>query len=234
MKKAFTLAEVLITLTILGVVASLTIASTRQNISQRETVLKVKHTYSLLSNAYDIYLITNPQMPPQSYSAQGATNVANMFLQSVQVANDVGTDPAAKRRIMHTGNYLDLHGKSGYNIYVDRNTYYLVVLKDGSHLWFKGIESAGHRQDNIVSDIFYDVNGRRGPNRRGYDMFEFNIADREIIPAGEHPTYDSFAATCSNRSTGSGWGCAAWIIRNNNMDYLKCDGLRLTDTHCPR
>ena len=233
MKKAFTLAEVLITLTILGVVASLTIANTRQNISQRETILKVKRTYSLLSNAYDAYLVTNPQLPPQSYSAQGATNVANMFLQFVQVRDDVGTSPAAKRRVMHTGNYIDLNGQGGYNIYINRDSYYLVVLKDGSHLWFKGIEGAGGRQDNIVSDIFYDVNGRKGPNRRGYDMFAFNIAGREIVPCGAHPTYDPFDNTCSNRSTDNGWGCAAWIIKNGNMDYLKCDGLRLTDTHCP-
>ena len=232
MKKAFTLTEVLIVITLLGVVASLTIASVRQNVSQRETILKVKKTYSLLTNAYDTYLVINPEIRPQQYNAQGATNVANMFLQYAQVRNDVGTNPAAKRRFMHTGNYLDLHGRSGYNIYIDRNSYYLVVLKDGGHLWFKGIENT-NRPDGVASDIFYDVNGRKGPNRRGYDLFEFNIVGREIVPAGELATYDSFETTCSNRNNGSGWGCAAWIIRNNNMDYLKCDGLRLTDTHCP-
>ena len=63
-------------------------------------------TYSLLTNAYDAYLITNPEIQPQPYNATGATNVANIFLQSVQVRNDVGTDHAAKRRFMHTGNYI--------------------------------------------------------------------------------------------------------------------------------
>ena len=42
MKKAFTLAEVLITLGIIGVVAAMTMPSLIQNYKERETVSKVK------------------------------------------------------------------------------------------------------------------------------------------------------------------------------------------------
>ena len=50
-KVAFTLAEVLITLGIIGIVAALTWSSVIQNYREQQTVAKLKKTYSLLSQA---------------------------------------------------------------------------------------------------------------------------------------------------------------------------------------
>lgn len=50
-KKGFTLAEVLITLGIIGVVAALTIPSLIGNYKKKVTATKLKQTYSILSNA---------------------------------------------------------------------------------------------------------------------------------------------------------------------------------------
>lgn len=50
-KKAFTLAEVLITLGIIGIVAAITIPSLITKYHQRETVTKLKDTYSIITNA---------------------------------------------------------------------------------------------------------------------------------------------------------------------------------------
>ena len=49
MKKAFTLAEVLITLTIIGVIAALTIPNLLQKHQEQETVTRLKKAYSTLS-----------------------------------------------------------------------------------------------------------------------------------------------------------------------------------------
>ena len=51
MKKAFTLAEVLITLTIIGVIAALTIPNLMQKWSDHADVAKVKEANSILHNA---------------------------------------------------------------------------------------------------------------------------------------------------------------------------------------
>lgn len=48
----FTLAEVLITLGIIGVVAALTMPSVINNYKEKETIAKLKKTYSVLSQAY--------------------------------------------------------------------------------------------------------------------------------------------------------------------------------------
>ena len=51
-KGAFTLAEVLITLGIIGVVAAMTMPSLIQNYQEKATVTKLKKCYSLVSQAY--------------------------------------------------------------------------------------------------------------------------------------------------------------------------------------
>ena len=50
-KKGFTLAEVLITLGIIGIVAALTLPSLVSNYRKKVTAAKLKQTYSILSNA---------------------------------------------------------------------------------------------------------------------------------------------------------------------------------------
>ena len=55
----FTLAEVLITLVIIGVVAALTIPNLLQKYQEQATVKKVQKFYSTLSNAYSIAMKEN-------------------------------------------------------------------------------------------------------------------------------------------------------------------------------
>lgn len=50
-KSAFTLAEVLITLGIIGVVAAMTIPTLLAKYQEKQTVTKLKQTYSILSQA---------------------------------------------------------------------------------------------------------------------------------------------------------------------------------------
>lgn len=51
MKKGFTLAEVLITLGIIGIVAAMTLPTVINDSTERETVAKVKKFYSVMNQA---------------------------------------------------------------------------------------------------------------------------------------------------------------------------------------
>lgn len=52
MKKAFTLAEVLITLGIIGVVASMTLPALIQKNNEKQIVVRLKKLYSMLQQAH--------------------------------------------------------------------------------------------------------------------------------------------------------------------------------------
>ncbi len=51
-RKGFTLAEVLITLVIIGVIAAITIPPLMNKTNEQDTVVAVKKAYSILSQAY--------------------------------------------------------------------------------------------------------------------------------------------------------------------------------------
>ena len=53
-KSAFTLAEVLITLAIIGVVAAMTIPTLISDYQEKATITKLKVTYSMLANAWQL------------------------------------------------------------------------------------------------------------------------------------------------------------------------------------
>ncbi len=58
-KNAFTLAEVLITLAIVGIVAAMTIPTLITKYKERVLVNKVKEAHSLLMNAVQLYIAKN-------------------------------------------------------------------------------------------------------------------------------------------------------------------------------
>jgi len=58
-KNAFTLAEVLITLVIIGIVAALTIPSAINHYKERVTIEKIKSSYAILSTAYRLAQMEN-------------------------------------------------------------------------------------------------------------------------------------------------------------------------------
>ena len=71
-----------------------------------------------------------------------------------------------------------------------------------------------------------DINGAKPPNQFGRDMFIFHISKEGVIPTGTQfvnvPAY-TFENSC--KMSGNGTSCSAWVILNENMDYLRCNDL---------
>lgn len=76
-KSAFTLAEVLITLGIIGVVAAMTIPTLLAKYQEKQTVTKLKQTYSILSQA--IRSVQEDVGTPDDWELSGR-NLARMIL----------------------------------------------------------------------------------------------------------------------------------------------------------
>ena len=93
-KWAFTLAEVLITLGIIGVVAAMTLPTLIQKYQEKVTVNKLKKMYSVLSQAYNLYRIDN-ELEIIPYTAEGAEKAFNIFKPYLKIATDCGTTNSA-------------------------------------------------------------------------------------------------------------------------------------------
>ena len=226
-KGAFTLAEVLITLVIIGVVAALTIPNLMQKYQEQTTVKKLQKFYSSLSNAFSLTIRDNGAVGEWGITPENKQESAEkiyeiLFKPYFKIAKNCGTT--------RTGNciadeYKYLNNISGLSYNYKEN--YKIVLDDGASLVFTAATN-----NTII--LMYDVNGLKAPNQWGRDMFDFRIQNAKIFPDGL-PGYNNNSASafdtgCSLNERGQ--SCAAWVIYKGNMDYLHCDGLTWNSRSC--
>lgn len=226
----FTLAEVLITLTIIGIVAAITIPVLSQNANERATVTALKKAFSVLTNAYNLAVQENGT--PDNW---GNTASYAPLLQLKPYLNVNKDCLNGSQGCFPPGvNYLYLTAAWGGIGIMDNISDPKLRLADGTiitgaDVWPSCNHANGTSQalQNVCGQINVDINGYKGPNQFGMDMFVFWVTKYGLIPAGTQPEtlWRSFPATCKNKDAGMGDGCTAWIIYNENMDYLHCNDL---------
>lgn len=224
-EKAFTLAEVLITLGIIGIVAAMTMPALIVSHKEKETSVKLKKVYSTLSQAY--ISATNKYEAPENWnwappgSVSASDMILDYFAEYLVVSKRCTNSPKCLPDVM----YKRLNGTNHSN-YHNEGTGSTLILNDGTaiYLWVSGLCSAASPDCGF---IFVDINGKTGPNQFGRDFFGFILSPTAIIPFGIKDHSHDFYTSC-NRNTDSylnGLGCTAWVIQNENMDYLHCDDL---------
>ena len=150
--KGFTLAEVLITLGIIGVVAALTIPTVITNYKKSQIEARLKKLYTvmnqavLLSKAHDTWT-----QPPTDKRFDH--EALNDWLQSALYPYLTDARPIQRPNIDHPV-FDDSSNRFGP----------LVSLSDGTILDFKNIEQV---------HVYADINGLKGPNKSGVDIFYF-------------------------------------------------------------
>ena len=198
---AFTLAETLVVMGIIGVVAALTIPNLNQSTGDREKVAKVKKIYSNLEDAYGrataVYGPLDEWFNGLSERKDKTERVGERLSEFMKVS---------KNCKMQNGCYI-----AGS----DDSDWYQFVLADGTSV---GLTFA----DSRIS-ILVDIDGlNKGQNKDGYDKFRFGANTLNgLFPSDRGFTTTSYAHTCE--TTASGTFCAAWVIDYGNMDYLKAD-----------
>ena len=91
-KTGFTLAEVLITMTILGVIAALTIPTLVQNTQRKEEVVQIQKGFSTLNQAVAMnYAINRETLNDYNLTANDAKNVLTMLKENMNVVSS-GTE----------------------------------------------------------------------------------------------------------------------------------------------
>lgn len=181
---AFTLAEILITLGVVGVIAALTIPAIINNYLENELKNQFKKTYATYSNAFlsikkDLGYVPECYLNFSGIAHNSECNLFNEALrQNLNIVKSCPYNGYSQGCISTFTGAYDL-GISGLNSYYSttflRNSVPSIRLADGT--WLISV-SAWNSNGNYV----VDVNGNKGPNRWGYDIFQFNIrSDGEAI-----------------------------------------------------
>ncbi|MDR1326892.1 MAG: type II secretion system GspH family protein [Heliobacteriaceae bacterium] len=214
--KGFTLSEVLIILGIIGVVATLTLPSLIANYQKKQTAIRLKKTYSELTQVIMLSEIDNGSLENWNYSLSAAAFLDTYLAKYLKNLKAVSTTTIDNK--LH---YKFLDGTRAYNT---------TTLTGHSLLSINGVHvSIGSFMFNDAKDIMIDINGEKGPNTYGKDFFLFVISAKHgLIPNGsaiisgmyanpEHLTRNELIngnriRAC--RKDGYGYWCAALIMQD--------------------
>jgi len=239
---AFTLSEVLITLGIIGIVAALTMPSLIQKHKEQEIVVKLKKFSSVMSQALTMAVQNEGEIPNWGLGKSGT----GLEESDDELANSALAKKKFLDIITKYLKYTEYHPIDSEATIYDRYTLdgtkfdffaKRVVLPDGISIVgatilspdCKQVRGASRALQNICGELFVDINGKKGPNATGKDVFLFYYNRfGQLIPVGSAAdTVFTFEQLCNKSKTNNlnGYGCTAWVMYNENMDYLHCDDL---------
>lgn len=219
---AFTLAEVLITLGIIGVVAAMTIPSLIQNNRAARLRTQFLKSYSTIMQIYRIMQNDNENSSNSEY--EHGTFYKN-FSKYLKGSLDCGNyyEERSNKRPCYAPNvgpfvYKSLDGtvmgNSGERLLDDG----ILVLPDSSILYFEN-----NKEGDSAIYISVDLNGiDNGPNVWGYDLFTFQFLDAlEVKPMGDVGTDFSTEQYCDINKASARNGIACAFKAKNDPDYFK-------------
>ena len=228
----FTLAEVLITLGVIGVVAAMTLPVLISKYRDRQYVTGLKKAVAILDNAYRLAIFENGgsndfgyleaeyvPLPPEEgsgvYNKNGNYNSDMLFKamkSHLNVIKDCGKNsedgcfPETLKSPFRDKTWSIVHNQG--------NSRRFFILSDGMSI---GITPAY---------AYIDVNGLKGPNTLGIDVFQIALNENGI---GWYDDGSNGSLECyTNEFT-----CSSWVMVNDNIDYIHCDDLNWkTKTKC--
>ncbi len=226
---AFTLAETLLVMGIIGVVAALTIPNVNNSTGNAEKVARVKTIYADLNEAHR-----------RAVAKYGP--VQTWFVEDDCYAGNSNTVSCRQRyfdrvtefmkisklcRANNNGKCVNTIGTKalgiGANFSYDAS-FPSAIMNNGIsfsvYLYRPKFNSTSVSGNNSGGYFLVDIDGpNKGKNTAGIDIFLFGITKTGIVPwttTSSYWTNNSIKEWCFYRGT----GCSGWVINTGNMDYL--------------
>jgi len=219
---AFTLAEVLITLGIIGVVAAMTIPVLMMKIENARYYNSFKKGYAIISQITESLLLEEGDME-SAISTYGTLSKA--YQAKVRVAKycPAGTMVG---ECMPANSLTTMIDGAAFN--ANFHFYDRMVFADGSAVAIQQISADCSYVDGaskLCGGISIDINGLEKPNRRGRDIFLLQVTKNKLIPRGSQETNHWWApgstwyCNPSISDPNSGTACAYRLLHQGKMDY---------------
>ncbi len=213
-KPAFTLAEVLITLAIIGVVAALTVPTVINNYQKTQTVTRLKKSYSMLKQTNNLIISENGGVNPYDDIEEiNKTNIGQYcstyweahlkILKKCKSGLECGYIKETPFKQLNVAK-----SSAGWVYANDYGCTY--KLADGTILAFVNTSNFSSYQ------FLIDMNGEKLPNTFGRDVFIFNAGT--LKPAGVNcgnSFNDNYCNAQRDNTDGAGFACTTKIM---------CDG----------
>lgn len=224
MKRGFTLAEILITLGIIGVVAAMTIPTLINKIQKRTIEAQIKENYAMLAQTMRFAEYDDVEsMPITANSTASMKKWFEQFLAPHLKVEQVCFQTAGcwhKSGVVKTLN----SGTPAYETKVgeDESTigWATMTFKTAKGAYFNMDGSSSGTTSNLFGvdskvstlQFYFDVNGDRRPNIIGKDIYIMVYdPDKGFIPAGNDRSLEQIKQNCEQ---GNGYWCLTYVKNN--------------------
>lgn len=209
-KKAFTLAEILIVMAIIGTVAVATIPNLVDSYQEDKDIAKLRGVFHDLEVAYAKAVA---EYGPIYMWADNSTQRAKILMKYVK-STYCGTD---KNNSCYPS-----------NVYGNDITYLKYELENGV-----GLAIYISKSPTNTGRIYVSLGGAKGRVNVGKNIFRIDLnSSNSVYPYGKNLDRQSNGAF---KTSAVSYNATNWAITNGNMDYLKCaNKLNWTNqTSCP-
>ena len=218
-KRAFTMAEMMVVIIILGVIAALVLPGMIQDHQKKINLAKTAKWYNAISNLVNLKEIDEEYIETVG---GGITEITLPHDEALEYFASL--DP-----IKYTGThvYKNLNGTDCGEHFCQPGTDKgpALIMPDGTLIIFSGYISSEQYKAFAI-----DPNGEKGPNVLGHDLFVFAITKEDgVVPfgfnnAGDKSDGDTFGDTydrsiimtgkhkCDTQAKGNGLWCSALLI----------------------
>ena len=219
MKKGFTLAEVLITLAIIGVVAALTIPTVIAKYNQHAQYTAFMKMYNTITNV--LSLVEGEEGKPNVWNYDYHVEAQVIQFLKSHIYSHFKISKICESSTADCFSPYEIKGLNGSEMGSSDEVFMgnglTVILDDGSFLMVVPIE-----HDAVI--FLFDTNGTKGPNLIGRDIFElmyisdgngkwgFDFSDNSHLST-------SYCDPNSSSGAGEGGGCAAKLLQEGKMNY---------------
>lgn len=215
-KHAFTLAEVLITLGIIGVIAALTLPTLLANYQKKQIAVQLKKAYSVMSQAVKMSEIENGDADGWDYNLNAKTFYERYIQKYLSKTSELKFS-----EYKNTVTYKNMNGTNCSEAWCTTGASHYVMLSDGSVIGFSDHLGGNYKAFSV------DINGYKKPNVTGKDYFIYTIQGKYgVTPYGYANTNGVGYGTTYDREVikeGNFRSC------NKNGTGVWCSGLILTD-----
>lgn len=216
MKNGFTLAEVLITLGIIGVVAAMTLPALINKINDKHNIASLKKAYSLMTQAALNIVGENGSLA--NLCEENDTDcLREMFKKHLKTIKSCDKGTVEGNCWVQENEWKRMNGITAWSM----ENHSGFILNDGIFVLFNyryaDCDTFSGTEELPASipecgDIAVDVNGFKGPNIIGKDIFFFYILKKRLVPFGTEGTWTGTNKYYRCEQGGDGEACAAEYI----------------------
>ena len=227
--KAFTLAEILVTIGIIGFVSAMTIPSLISNAKDTRFRTQFLKTYTVIQQAIKRMEADDIAIESKLYNRR-ANPFYRTLLSYLTNSTDCGDCLSFRKNPLPIGCFdFDKNSYRTFNGTKILDKRYFddgqILMPGGSLVIVEQPLYPGAEKDQRTY-VFVDVNGTKPPNRLGHDLFVLQFTDNGLLPMGQNGTDYAEASGSTNKYcdkhsgiANNGMSCSSILFRR--PDYFK-------------